>query len=160
MYRGVYILYEILKWKAQQSINFTACAKDRGLTWKSNLQNYHIQLISPVQLLHDLRDISESPGRNWAEAVSWRGLAILIYRHAGVLGNCFTKLYNFRSVAWYPIGVCNARETSAEGKNHRKSLKIIGNDRKSSQMSGNDRSWSLKVGIGRVTLVTCDMITW
>jgi hypothetical protein len=38
-------------------------------------------------------------------------------------------------------------------------LKIIGNDRKSSQMSGNDRSWSLKVGIGRVTLVTCDAIT-
>jgi hypothetical protein len=64
MYRGVYILYEILKWKARQSINFTACAKDWGLAWKSNLQNYHIRLISPVWLSHDLCNISESPGRS------------------------------------------------------------------------------------------------
>ena len=32
--------------------------------WKSNLQNYHIWLITPVLLLHDLRNISESPGQS------------------------------------------------------------------------------------------------
>ena len=55
---------------------------------------------------------------------------------------------------WYPLGVCNAHETSAEGKNHQKSLKIW----KSSQMSGNHQNWFPKVGIGCVTPVTCDTI--
>ena len=88
---SIYIVWNF-KMKSWQSINFTACAKDWGLAWKSNLQNYHIWLITPVQLLHDLHNISESPGRSWAEVLCWRGLAIWIYRHAGVLSNCFTEL--------------------------------------------------------------------
>jgi hypothetical protein len=87
---SIYIVWNF-KMKSWQPINFTTCAKDWGLTWKSNLQNYHIQLISPVRLSHDLCDISKSLGWSWTEAVSWHGLAILIYRHAGVLGNCFTE---------------------------------------------------------------------
>ena len=85
---SIYIVWKF-KMKSWQSINFTACAKDWGLAWKSNLQNYHIRLITPVWLSHDLHDIS---GQSWAKAVSWCGLAILIYRHAGVLGSCFTEL--------------------------------------------------------------------
>jgi hypothetical protein len=88
--RSVYIVWNF-KMKSWQLINFTACAKDRGLIWKSNLQNYHIRLITPVQLSHDLHDISESLGQSWAKALCWCSLAILIYRHASVLGNCFTK---------------------------------------------------------------------
>jgi hypothetical protein len=64
---------------------------------------------------------------------------------ATVLPNCKTSAVSCGT----QLGARNARETSAEGKNHRKS----------SQMSGNDRSWLLKVGIGRVTPVTCDVIT-
>jgi hypothetical protein len=48
---------------------------------------------------------------------------------ADVLGNCFTELQNFCSAAWYQIGVRNERETSAEGKNHRKSSQMSRNDR-------------------------------
>jgi hypothetical protein len=139
---SIYIVWNF-KMKSWQSINFTACAKDRGLAWKSNLQNYHIRLITPVQLSHDLCDISKSPGQSWAEVVSWRGLTILIYQHAGVLGNCKTSAVSRGAQSGF------AMLTRRQPK-----VKIIGNDQKSSQMSRNDQSWSLKVGIGCVTPVT------
>jgi hypothetical protein len=49
---SIYIMWNF-KMKSWQPINCTACAKDRGLAWKSNLQNYHIWIITPVWLLHD-----------------------------------------------------------------------------------------------------------
>jgi hypothetical protein len=63
-----------------------------------------------------------------------------------------------RAKAWE--SEVNERKSSAEGKNHHRLLKIIGNDRKLPQMSGNNRNWSAKVGIGHVMPVTCDAITW
>ena len=136
--------------KHWQPINFTTWAKDWRLAWKSNLQNYHIWLITPVWLPHDLRGISELLGWCWAEVICWLGLAILIYRHAGVLSNCFTELQNFGSAAWYQIGVHNECEMSAESKNHRKLLKII----------GNGQNWSELIGNGHVALVACGTSTW
>jgi len=142
--------------KSWQPINFTACAKDWGLVWKLNLQNYHIWLITPVQLLHNLHNISESPG--WRGKLKWpRYFDIPTCRCPWQL---FYQTINFHSVTWYPIGVRNACETLAKGKIHWKSLKIIGNDQKLSQMSGNDQNWSPKVRIGHVTPVTCDTIMW
>jgi hypothetical protein len=87
----IYIMWKF-KMKEWQLINFTACTKDRRLAQKSNLQNYHIQLLTPVARLCGCHNISESPDWCRAEAVCWCGLALLISQNAGVLSNCFTKL--------------------------------------------------------------------
>ena len=87
---SIYIVWKF-KTKSWQSINFTTCAKDEGLAWKSNFQNYHIWLITPVQLSHDLHDISKSSGWSSAEVVSWCSLAILICQHASVFQQLFYR---------------------------------------------------------------------
>ena len=87
---SIYIMWNF-KMKSWQLINFTVCAKDRGLAWKSNIQNYYIQLITPVWLLHDHHNISESPGQCWAKAIVMTHPHNLIFWRSQQL---HTELYN------------------------------------------------------------------
>jgi hypothetical protein len=139
---SIYIIWNF-EMKSWQPINFTACVKDRRLTWKYNLQNYHIRLIMPVQLSHDLCNIFESPGQSWAKAVCWHSLAILIYQHSGVLSNCLLNHKTSRVM-------CSTKSGFAMSVRCQPKIKII----------GNDQNWSAKVRIGHVILMTCDTIMW
>ena len=65
MYRRVYMMWNF-KMKDWQLINFTTCTKDWRHMQKSNIQNYHIQLITPVQQSHDFHGMSKAP--DWLNA--------------------------------------------------------------------------------------------
>jgi hypothetical protein len=81
---SIYTIWKF-KMKGWQLINFTTCTKDQRLMQKSNLQNYHIWLITPVVRLHDCCDVSESPNRCQAKVKCWCGLANW---YPDVLGDC------------------------------------------------------------------------
>ena len=71
---------------------------------KSNLQNYHIQLVTPVACLCDYCDISKTPDWCWVEVICWHSLAILIAWHANALSNCVLYCTNLalgsRCINW------------------------------------------------------------
>ena len=130
-----------------------AWAKDRRLAWKSNLQNYHIWLITPVWLPHDLHGISQLPGRCRAEVICWRSLAILICWCPRQL---FYRTVRLRHCCMVPNwGLQCVRDI----RRKQKSSEIAKNHRKSSEMAGNNQKWSGKVGKCHVTSAACGVIT-
>jgi hypothetical protein len=85
MYRGVYILYEILKWKGQCQINFTAQTMDWRSARKIQQRNIHIRPITPVMHSHHHCVIAESLCWCQAKAKHWH---ILTNWYPNVLGDC------------------------------------------------------------------------
>jgi len=125
--------------KSWQPINFTIWAKDQRLTWKSNLQNYHIWLIMPVWLPHDLHGISKLLGQCRAEVICWCGLTILICWCPWQLFYQTVKLQQYCTVPnWGFQWVWDTGQKQ-------KSSEIAKNHRKWPEMARNNQKWSGKV---------------
>jgi hypothetical protein len=113
---SIYIMWKF-KMKGWQLLNFTAYTKDQRLVQKSNLQNYHIQLIAPVAHFCDHHNISEFPHQCRAKAICWHGLA-----------NWYPNMLMLSEIVYWTAGVqCSAELGVTISARHQPKAKIIGN---------------------------------
>jgi hypothetical protein len=153
MYRGVYILYKIFKWKGWQQVNFTTQTMDRRSTHKIQQINIHIWLIMPVVRLRDHHVIAELPCQGNAKAKHWHALTNW---YPDVLGDCLLSC----KISGVP---CGAESLLQWGNDAHKVLKMSAereNDQKWSEKVGKGWQRSEMIGIGHVTSVACGAIMW
>jgi len=123
---------------------FYCLSKGPETHMKSNIKNYHIWLIMPVQLLYDLGSISELPGWCRTKVMQPRYFDIPTCRCPWQLFYWTVKLLQYCTVP--NLGLQWVQDISRK----QKSLEIAKNHRK----------WLDMVRIGHVTLVACGTITW
>ena len=99
--------------------------------WKSNLQNYCIQFITPIWLLHDLCEISEPPGSG----------TLTQPHYSDILVSSATVLLNHKTLAV----LCGTKLGFAMSARHQPKAKMIRNDWKWPEKIGSDQERSGKV---------------